>query len=56
MLASINTLNLVVTINTILFDIPKLCILLTECLCIFRTVLTKKQDFFLKKALTGSLL
>jgi hypothetical protein len=38
-----------VTICTICFDILKLCILPTECICVFRVVLTINSDCFPKQ-------
>jgi hypothetical protein len=39
----------VVTICTTCYNIPKLCILPTECICVFRTVLTINSDCFPKQ-------
>jgi hypothetical protein len=39
----------VVTIYTICFNIPELCILFTQCICVFRMVLTINSDCFPKQ-------
>jgi hypothetical protein len=40
--------SLVVSIRTTCFNIPPLCILPTQCICVFRMVLTINRDCFPK--------
>jgi hypothetical protein len=37
------------SISVTCFNILKLCILPTECICVFRTVVTIKSDYFHKQ-------
>jgi hypothetical protein len=46
---SFNLWSLVVNIYTICFNTLKLCILPTECICVFRMVLTINSDCFPKQ-------